>query len=68
MVETPKRKHQLEDEFHHFWQRKEDAFVRWFQKSNKEIIERIETEKANKVKEPNPTRYLTVNNQNPAQK
>lgn len=73
MVETPKEKplkrtHQLEDEFHHLWQHREDAFVRWFQKSNKEIIERIESEKATKPKEPNPTCYLTVNNQKPAQK
>lgn len=73
MVETSKekpikRKHQLEDEFHHFWQHKEDTFVRWFQKSNKKINERIENEKVTKVKEPNPARCLTVNNQDPTQK
>lgn len=73
MVETPKekpqkRKHQLEDEFHHLWQHKEDAFVQWFQKSNKEINERIENEKATKAKETNPTCYLTINNQDHTQK
>ena len=68
MVETQKRKHQLEDEFYQFSQRNEDTFVRWFQKSNKEIIERIENEKATKAKEPNTTRYLIVRNQDPAQK
>lgn len=73
MVEKPKetpikRKHQLEDEFHQFWQHKEDTFVRWFQKSNKEINERIENEKVTKVQEPNPARCLTVNNQDPTQK
>lgn len=68
MVETSKRKHQLEDEFYQFAQRSEDTFVRWFQKSNKEIIERIEKEKASKKTEPEPTRYLEANNQDPAQK
>ena len=66
--ETPKRKHHLEDEFYQFSQRNEDTLVRWFQKSNKEINERIENKKATKAKEPNPTRCLTVRNQNPAQK
>ena len=68
MVETSKRKHHLEDEFYQFSQRNEDTFVRWFQKSNKAINERIEKEKANKKKEPKATHYLTVNNQNLAQK
>jgi len=68
MVETSKRKHHLEDEFYQFSQRNEDTFVRWFQKSNKEINERIENEKATKAKELNHTCYLITNNQNPNQK